>query len=224
MVGHSMGGLITKLQITSTQDDLWRSVASRPIDEIVIDPVGRANLMEMLFFEPSPMISRAIFIGTPHRGSAFAQRAIGRFGSLLVREPEELRQRHRDVMQANPGVFSAEVSRRLPTSIDLLNPSSELLRAIESLPTAPAVQTHSIVGSWRWMIGNGDSDGVVPVKSARTDDAITERVVFERHTELPHSPDVIEEVFRILREHLLYQPSTPIDHQALQRRSDGKGV
>jgi len=222
MVGHSMGGLITKLQITSTQDDLWRAVASRSIDEIVIDPDGRSNLMEMLFFEPSPMISRAIFIGTPHRGSAFAQRAIGRFGSLLVREPEELRQRHRAVMQANPGVFSDEVSHRLPTSIDLLNPSSDLLRAIASIPTDPAVQTHSIVGSWRWMIGNGDSDGVVPVKSARTDDVITERVVIEKHTELPHNPDVIDEVFKILREHSLVQQFAPIEMDALPRLSGNK--
>jgi pimeloyl-ACP methyl ester carboxylesterase len=201
IVGHSMGGLIAKLQVTSSGDHVWRSVASRPIDQITIDPIGRRNLTEALFFEPSPSVSRVVFIGTPHRGSAVAQLAIGRIGSLLVREPPELRERHRQLIAANPGVFSPELARRYPTSVDLLNPSSNMLQAISRLPIAPHVPYHSIIGTGCWMIGNGDSDGVVPVDSARLSGATTETMIHDRHTELPQDPVVIEEVFRILREH-----------------------
>lgn len=217
IIGHSMGGLIAKLQVTSSGDKVWRSVASRPIDQITIDAVGRRTLTEALFFEPSPSVSRVVFIGTPHRGSALAQLAIGRIGSLLVREPPEVRERHRQVIAANPGVFSRELQRRYPTSVDLLNPSSNLLLAISCLPITPHVQYHSIIGTGCWMIGNGDSDGVVPVDSARLRGATTEMLVTDRHTELPQDPIVIDEIFRILREHAsekaAFVDAVPIHHQ-----------
>ncbi|HBJ37057.1 MAG TPA: hypothetical protein DDZ51_20340 [Planctomycetaceae bacterium] len=203
IVGHSMGGLIAKLQVISTGDELWRSIASRPLDQIAADNRARATLAELFYFQPSPMVSRVVFIGTPHRGSAFAQRAIGRLGALLVREPEELRQRQRRVVEANPGVFSDEFSRRFPTSIDLLNPSSELLQAIGRLDFDPAITSHSIIGNWRPMIGNGPSDGIVPIASARIDQVETQLVVHQKHTGLTNDPVVIAEVMRIMRQHAM---------------------
>lgn len=203
IVGHSMGGLIAKLQVTSAGDALWRSIASRPLEQLAIDSDARETLYKLFYFQPSPMVSRVVFIGTPHRGSALAQRAIGRFGSLLVREPEELRQRHRQTIEANPGVFSAEFSRRFPTSVDLLNPSSELLQAIACMQIHPAIPSHSVIGNWRPMIGNGPSDGIVPVESARIAGVETELVVHQKHTEMTNSPEVIAEVMRIMREHAM---------------------
>jgi pimeloyl-ACP methyl ester carboxylesterase len=208
IVGHSMGGLIAKLQVISTGDTLWRSIASRPMDQLTLSPSARDTLTELFYFQPSPMVSRVVFIGTPHRGSAFAQRAIGRFGALLVREPEELRRRQRQVVEANPGVFSDEFSRRFPTSIDLLNPSSSLLQAIGRLNFEPAVSSHSIIGNWRPMIGNGLSDGIVPVDSARIDQVNTELVVHQKHTGLTNDPAVIAEVMRIMREHAVADMAT----------------
>ena len=203
IVGHSMGGLIAKLQVISTGDKLWRSIASRPIDQLALSPSARDTLTELFYFQPSPMVSRVVFIGTPHRGSAFAQRAIGRLGALLVREPEELRQRQRQVVEANPGVFSDEFSRRFPTSIDLLNPSSALLQAIGRLDFAPAIASHSIIGNWRPMIGNGPSDGIVPVASATIDQVETQLMVHQKHTGLTNDPVVIAEVMRIMRQHAM---------------------
>jgi pimeloyl-ACP methyl ester carboxylesterase len=220
IIGHSMGGLIGKLQVTSSGDKVWRSVASRPIDQITIDPAGRQILTEALFFEPSPSVSRVVFIGTPHRGSAVAQLAIGRIGSLLVREPPEVRERHRQVIAANPGVFSRELDRRYPTSVDLLNPSSNMLLTISCLPIAPHVQYHSIIGTGCWMIGNGDSDGVVPVESARLRGATTETLVTDRHTELPQDPKVIDEIFRILREHAS-EKAAFVDAVPIRLETDG---
>ena len=203
IVGHSMGGLVAKLQVIHSGDRVWRSISSRPLDQIVIDPTGRNNLATSMFFEPSPMVSRIVFIGTPHRGSAIAQRAIGRIGSLLVRDPAEVRERHRQVIRDNPGVFSPEISRRLPTSIDLLEPTSVVLQTIESLPIDPRVQYHSIVGEGSWMILSGDSDGVVPVDSAVVAGATTQLTVRSRHTRLTHNGEVIAELSRILREHAI---------------------
>jgi pimeloyl-ACP methyl ester carboxylesterase len=203
LVGHSMGGLISKLQVTSSGDALWRAIASRPLPEISLDPSDRAALAETFYFTSSPAVSRVVFIGTPHRGSAYAQRAVGRLGGLLVRVPDETRERHLRMLQANPGVFSGEVSRRYPTSIDLLNPGSSLLQAISCLAIDPHVQYHSIIGRGSWMVANGDSDGVVPVDSARIAGAASELTLRCKHTELTHDLRVIAELIQILRIHAL---------------------
>ena len=50
LVGHSMGGLVAKLQVTSSGDQLWNAVANRPLDELrVPDPI-RERMRELLLF------------------------------------------------------------------------------------------------------------------------------------------------------------------------------
>ena len=60
---------------------------------------------------------------------------------------------------------------------------------------------HSIIGRGRWMPGNGDSDGVVPVTSAQLPGTVSEAFVIEKHAKLTDNPTVIEEVLAILRSH-----------------------
>ncbi len=202
VVGHSMGGLISKLQVTSSGDRLWQSVANRPLDQIHMDENLRRDISAAFYFRPSPLVSRVVFIGTPHRGAAAATRLIGRISSSLVNEPPDEQQRYDRLIQSNPGVFSDEVSRGIPTSIDLLEPESKLLQTIEKLPVNKRVRFHSIIGDCCWTLCNGKSDGVVPVTSAREPRAISERIVKARHTGLNSNPDSIEEILLILEEHL----------------------
>ncbi len=202
LVGHSMGGLVNKLQITSSEDRLWRAIANRSFDQVHMDDTARQRLAEACFFDPSPRVQRAIFLGTPHRGSAIAQRCIGRLGSLLVREPAASAAAHQRLIDDNPNVFSREFRRRIPTSIDLLEPTSPLLQATNCLPIDPVVATHSIIGNGYWMPGSGDSDSVVPVSSARLDRTGTEFYLHAKHTKLTQDERSIEELFRILEEHL----------------------
>jgi pimeloyl-ACP methyl ester carboxylesterase len=201
LVGHSMGGLISKTQISRSGDRVWNSLSNRSFDEIAIDSRYRNSLHDAAFFEPSPSVSRVVYIGTPHRGSAIAQRAIGRLSSLLIQEPTELQSAHRKLIQDNPDVFSNEFSKRIPTSIDLLEPDSPLLSAIASLPVEPHVHTHTILGRGRWMPGSGDSDGVVPVSSARQLTAESEKHVEEKHSNLTKDPSTIQELLSILHVH-----------------------
>ena len=201
MIGHSMGGLISKMQIAYSGDSLWNAISNLPFESVTIEPAIRTKLKDAFFFEASPMVSRVIFVGTPHRGSALAQRAIGRLGSILIEEPDQQKQAHRKLMSDNPGVFSDEFSNRVPTSVDLLEPNSPLLQAMDRLPLEPNVQLHSIIGHGRWMLGNGDSDGVVPVSSATQSGAISEKRVSGKHADLTSDPEMIEELLRILRMH-----------------------
>jgi hypothetical protein len=202
LVGHSMGGLVSKLQVTSSGDRLWRSVANRPYHQVAIPAEFRQKLTNAFFFEPSPDVSRVVFIGTPHRGSGFASRSIGRLGSALVEEPEDLVRAHAELIRCNPGVFSKEVSRRIPTSIDLLEPKSKLLEAIAALPARCDVRMHSVIGNSCWTLLNGKSDGVVPVKSARENRAVSERLIKTIHTRLTKHPETVQELLAILQRHL----------------------
>ena len=201
LVGHSMGGLVAKLQISACENQLWDTVSSLPFNQVVMSPKTRKNLGEAFFFEPVPSISRVIYMGTPHRGSPWARRPVGRLGSCLVEDSDETTRAHEQVIKANPGVFSKEFSRRIPTSIDLLRPESPLLLAMDKLPTNPCVPQHSIIGSWVPMVGAGMSDSVVPINSAIRKGAQSELIIHAKHTKLHHSDAGVCEIVRILRLH-----------------------
>lgn len=202
LVGHSMGGLLSKLLVTESSDRLWCAAANQPIDAVRLPPAIRDDLLRAFFFEPSREVGRVVFIGTPHRGSQSATRLIGRVGSLLIELPEENQAAHEQLIDWNPGVFSTEIERRIPTSIDLLDPNSCLLRAVRTLPVNPRVQMHSIIGKSRWSPVQGVSDGVVPFTSAHEPRASSELVVDESHGKLHKHPETRDELLRILAVHL----------------------
>ncbi len=84
-------------------------------ENVTMLPETRMKFAEAVFFSPSPLVTRVVFIGTPHRGSALAQRTIGRVGSLLIEESPEIKAEHGRLLDDNPRTFSKEFSRRVPT-------------------------------------------------------------------------------------------------------------
>ena len=202
LVGHSMGGLIAKLQITSSGDQLWGSVANRSLNELCLPEPYREELRRFFYFEPSPDVSRVVFMATPHRGSSIASGPVGRLGSRLVNLPEEMTRRHELLLRCNPGVFTDEIAERIPTSIDLLNPHSKLLEAIGSLPAADHVCMHSIMGNQCWTLLQGKSDGIVPLSSAKEPRAVSEKIVKATHSGIKSHPEAVKEILYILQEQL----------------------
>lgn len=203
LVGHSMGGLIAKLQVAASGDVLWRSIANRPIEQVAIPASLQETIADSFFFNPSPDVTRVVFIATPHQGTILARRLVGRIGAALVQVPSEYQQAHEQMIASNPGVFDQEFRRRIPTSIDLLEPDSELLQAMSRLPIdVQSVPLHSIVGDALPTLRLGRSDGVVPVQSARERRASSERVVSAKHAEMNKHPATIAEVKRTLCIHM----------------------
>ena len=41
LVGHSMGGLLSKMQVTYSGDMIWQAAATQPFNTIVTDPTTR---------------------------------------------------------------------------------------------------------------------------------------------------------------------------------------
>jgi pimeloyl-ACP methyl ester carboxylesterase len=201
LIGHSMGGLLSKMQVTYSGDIIWNAAATQPINTIVTDPATRTDLTSAFFFAPSPDIQRVIYIATPHRGSNDATRCIGRISSALVLERPDLVARHQQLVRDNPCAFRPEVQRGVPTSVDLLEPQSCILQATNSLPYSPCIVLHSIIGDDRWSFTQGPSDGVVAVSSARIVGVQSELLVDAKHTEVQRDSQTVREVICILSHH-----------------------
>jgi pimeloyl-ACP methyl ester carboxylesterase len=204
LVGHSMGGLISKMMIVQSGGDLWKLVARRPFEELQAKPEHREFLRRIFFFEPHPSIARVVFIATPHRGSELGDQFIGRLADRLIRLPSKLRLLYRELRTLNgPEFFTPEILKGgLPSSIDELRPDNRLLTALARLPRRPGVPVHSIIGQIDPALPvEQGSDGVVPYTSSHLDWAESEVVVPGDHG-CQDTPETIGELKRILLRHL----------------------
>ena len=202
LVGHSLGGLHAKLQVVASGDALWNAFATVPLDAMNLRPEVRDFLAERYFFEPQPFVNRVVFIATPHRGASLASRGVGRLASLTVRRPPQTQTLYDEVVGMNPGAVRPEFAGRVLSSVDLLEPDSSLLQALDRLRPPCWVSLHAIVGDAHGSLTGERDDGVVPVSSAHTVGAVSEIIVPAGHTKVHHHPDAIREVRRILRAHL----------------------
>ena len=212
LVGHSMGGLLSRLQVTWSCDYLWNEFANAPFAQVRGSDELRRRLSELFFFSPQPFVKRIVFIAVPHRGSSMSSRLLGLFGRLLAGRPTALQMIWREFTQLNPGVLRTWLRFGLPSSVDGLAPNSPTLRGIARLPMAPDVRLHSIIGT-----GGCEpccpGDGIVSVESARLAGVDSELFVDATHSMVHEHPHAIQEVERILWIHWAeYQrqaPNTP---------------
>ena len=204
LVGHSMGGLLSKYMILNSGDEIWEEISDVPFRDIDFTPDQRRLAERVFFFEPFPFVSRVVFISTPHRGSEWASGRIGRWGASLVKLPFTL-------VNNGYGMFRAigqdEQSRlkikleRMPTGVDGLKPDSPFVRVSERIPLPDDIPYHSIIGNDEAGDTPGGTDGIVPYTSSHLDGAVSEKIVRSDHSAHNH-PLAIQEVRRILHEHL----------------------
>ncbi len=201
LVGYSMGGLVTKLQIARSGDAIWSLFSDRPLDSLILSDASRAALRDYAYFEPLPFVRRVIFLATPHNGSGFATNIVGRVATSLVRRPEDSVVLAAQIERDNPGALKPFVAD-LPTSIDLMAVDNPLLDVMNRLPINPATPYHVIAGTAYVPPALARGDGVVPLSSARIDGSVSEHLVPAVHTNITQSPDTTGEIDRILRQHL----------------------
>jgi pimeloyl-ACP methyl ester carboxylesterase len=203
LVGHSMGGILSRLMISDSRGDtFWRDFFGRPPSETKVSPESMALLKEALIFKPRRDVARVIFISTPHRGSVIAQGPIGRIASSLIHAPMEFVKLSPEIMQASvaqeePGMLRL---KRMPNSIDTLAPNDPFVKFMNTLPLNRRVPYHSIIGDRGRGETPNSSDGVVPYWSSHLDGAESERIVPSDHG-ANQNPEAIAEVIRILKEH-----------------------
>jgi pimeloyl-ACP methyl ester carboxylesterase len=222
LAGHSMGGLVSRLQVIESRDDFWRIISDRPLDQIEAGPEDRESLAEVVFFSPNPNIRRVITIGTPHRGSHFANSYTRWLGRNLIRLPTMLVSRNERLIRQNPGAFHNTDLLTITTSIDSLSPKSPILPVMQQAQRAAWVHEHNIIGvvSDEGLVGRlaAESDGVVHVDHARLAGAESEMFVTADHMSVHQHPRAILEIRRILLDNLedYYREvegrSSPVSH------------
>jgi pimeloyl-ACP methyl ester carboxylesterase len=206
LLGHSMGGILSHAMAVSSEDKFWQLNSDRRFDEInAPKPEILEELGHYLFFEPLPFVRRVVFLATPHRGSELSRGMVGRVGSGLISEPDHISSLLAQLIKDNPNAFDRRQFRRMPTSIETLEPDNPerptVLMALRAMPPGPDVTFHSIIGSNRPAPLEQTTDGVVPYRSAHLDGVASELVVRSDHG-VQKAPLAIQEVRRILYEHL----------------------
>lgn len=200
VIGHSQGGLLTKLTAVDSGDRFWRNLSTKPLAELDLDPEQRAVMERSTFFTPLPFVKRVVFIATPHRGSYLTLQRLGRWAAGLVQLPNTVSQVTFDFVARNRDHLLIRDLDRPITSIDNMTPGNPFLKTLSSLPVAPGIAAHSIIAVEGTGPAYQGADGVVKYKSAHLSGVESERVVRSPHSCQGH-PDTIEEVRRILRGH-----------------------
>ena len=108
VMGHSQGGLLTKMTAIDVGDRFWRQDqrrAARGHEALGRD--ARRCCARCCSCEPLPFVRRVIFLATPHRGSYLAgPQLVRRLAQRLVRLPS-------DVVEAGADLATAGPTRRL---------------------------------------------------------------------------------------------------------------
>jgi pimeloyl-ACP methyl ester carboxylesterase len=202
LVGHSMGGLHAKMMVVAPGTAIWDSVSRRPFAEVRMPPEEREFVGPLFFFEPLPFVSRVVYVATPHAGSSLASRAVGRVAAVTVRQPPQTAAIYRQLVTLNPDTFRGDFENSIPTTVDILEPESTILRALRGLRPPCWVTAHSVIGNAHRSLTGDDDDCVVPVSSARIGGVASEIEVPATHTRVHHQPQTVRELERILTQHL----------------------
>lgn len=203
LIGHSMGGLIARLLVSSSDDKLWSVIPIRKNLPAAKRERVRQRLGRYLQFTPMPQVSRAVFLATPHRGTPYAQHRIARWIGNLIRLPVSVLKEVANLSDLIKGDDAKNGPMlRVPNSIDNLSDTDPFIVAAATLPISPRVRYHTIVGVYKSKGPLQDSsDGVVPYRSAHLDGAQSELAIPSWHS-VQETPAAILELRRILRLHV----------------------
>ncbi len=211
-VGHSMGGLVSRMQTIESGKEFWKLVSDQPVEQLKGDAPIRRDLLDTLFFKPNPSISKVITISSPHLGSNFANDTTIWLSRTFFKLPQLFRGTE-EIVKQNPDYFRDTELLSTKTSVDSLSPQSPFFKAVQRAKIAPWITYHNIYGHAKHrnvfsIIGQkiaGEGDGVVPLESSRAIPAKTELEVDATHSGIHMNAQTILEVKRILLQNLIDQ-------------------
>ena len=146
LVGHSMGGLLSRLQTIHSRDDFWKIISDQPFSLVKADSEVRDQLEASFFFNPNPSIRRVITVGTPHRGSELSNDATQWISSKLIDLPQLLKLGQDRLYADNEDLIRDDRLLKIENSIGSLDPDSPFFPVMLNSPRAPWVEYHNIIG------------------------------------------------------------------------------
>jgi hypothetical protein len=122
--------------------------------------------------------------------------------SSLITLPFRLLAPLADLLKRQPEIMSLGSVDEIPRSTDNMDPQNRFIRTLADMPIAPGVKTHSIIAVHNLEDPMEEwNDGLVAYRSAHIEPVTSELIVPSGHS-VQDNPFAIEEVRRILREHL----------------------
>jgi hypothetical protein len=198
LVGHSMGGILSRTQVSTVRREDW-DVAGKDKADRFFANVKPGDVVERCsIFTANPDIDRTIFICTPHRGSEMAVGTVGELAIRLISLPVDLASTFASTVGDSVAIITGD-TKRMPNSVTGLSPENPTFKMLDARPIE--VPHHSIIGDR----GKGDtpnsSDGVVEYWSSHLKTAKSEKIVPGPHGSC-ELPETIEELKRLLHLHL----------------------
>ena len=203
-----MGGLLTRLLVSeSNYDTLHKVIGEDVLNELrtALNDEKEKYVKERIIFKPFPSVRRVVFIAAPHKGARMATTWYGRLGAKLIRMPVKLVKQNQKLIYLLLGLGQKEYAKELEEFNGIFNlaPGGMMLNLLNSL-ALPEVPYHSIIGNRKDTLPGG-SDGVVEYASSHLDGAASEVIIKNGHS-VQQNPLAIQEIRRILLEHLKHYP------------------
>ncbi len=213
VVGHSMGGLVTRSSVTDPGTKFYDVIFKKPIDELKVSEPTRKLIRDATLYQPLPEPKRVVFMAVPHRGSPVATFRAAVWISRMIRLPKTLTVELLDatIQGVNDAMQGDQARPDMPNSISSLSPKDKSNIALSSMPLPGHITFHSIIGDR----GRGDtpdsSDGVVPYWSSHVTPVASELIVPSNHS-VPDNAEAADEMRRILKLHLGKSSSLKTDN------------
>ncbi|MEO0511401.1 MAG: alpha/beta hydrolase [Planctomycetota bacterium] len=212
VVGHSMGGVITRAILKDVGERLYYAGHAVPLEEFDMDDDLKEHLREVFFYEPEKDIARAVFVSSPFRGSDMAESWFAQFGRNITSLPEEFRRIEQEYLGNNLDKLHPWFRKRgkgTLTGVGSLSPESPFVKALDDSPWRNGVKYHVIVGN-----EDGDGDGVVKHSSSHLDGTATPEVVVNSGHNAHQSLEGGAAIWEILKLHLRWIDAVDREREA----------
>jgi pimeloyl-ACP methyl ester carboxylesterase len=134
VIGHSQGGLLTKLTAIDSGTRFWDRISSKPLDAVKLSSETRDLLRQSAFFTPLPFVGRVVFVATPHHGALLATGRLGAIAAWLVTLPVAVFGELGEAVASTGDEKLVAALRRPPTAVDNMSPENPALKILESHP------------------------------------------------------------------------------------------
>ncbi len=201
LIGHSMGGIISRLLVSSSGNVIWDDYVKRYQPDAARQKEVREKLSDIFFFEPMKRVNRAVFLAAPHRGTPYADKTLPRILMSMVKLPGAMLSAVTNTVRIMAGK-DVPFNPDTMTGVGNLSDKNPDIQALAKCEISPKVKYYSIIGDETDGPIEDSTDGIVPYWSSHLPGAERELIIPSGHS-VQETPKAILEIRAILKEHLL---------------------